>query len=115
MQDLAAAFPEALAVGEDPDGAYYVFPEFGVAFPLTTGHDALHLDKGVFLRSQLAPLGCSQPHLTLRPATTPDGAFPWAAFRCEVRMTSAVTTHRLREQASSARLLVSSSTRASDG
>ncbi len=55
LGDLAAAFPGALAVGEDPGGAYYVFPEFGFAFPMTTGHYALHLDKGVFLQTQVAP------------------------------------------------------------
>jgi hypothetical protein len=39
----------------DPGGDYYVFPEFGFAFPVTNGHYSVHLDKGVFLQSQVAP------------------------------------------------------------
>jgi hypothetical protein len=53
--ELASAFPGTLVVGTDPGGDYYVFPEFGFAFPVTNGHYALHLDKGVFLQSQVAP------------------------------------------------------------
>jgi hypothetical protein len=55
LGDLATAFPDVIAVGADSGGSYYVFPEFGFAFPVTTGHYALHLDKGVFLQSQVAP------------------------------------------------------------
>ncbi len=56
VAQLQATFgPETLVVGEDPGGDYYVFPEFGFAFPTTTGHYSLTLDKGVFLQSQVAP------------------------------------------------------------
>ncbi len=57
VADLLAAYANdhVLVVGADPGDDYYVFPEFGFAFPVTTGHYSLHLDKGVFLQSQVAP------------------------------------------------------------
>lgn len=42
-------------VGVDPNDNYYLLPDFGFAFPVTTGHYSLTLDKGVFLQSQVAP------------------------------------------------------------
>lgn len=53
--DLMAAFPGTLVVGTDPGSEYYVLPEFGFAFPTTTGHYSLTLDKGVFVQAQVAP------------------------------------------------------------
>jgi hypothetical protein len=53
--ELAAAYPGVFVVGTDPHGKYYVLPDLGFAFPQTTGHYSLTLDKGVFLQSQVAP------------------------------------------------------------
>jgi hypothetical protein len=55
MAELQAAYPDAFAVGTDPNGEYYVLPDLGFAFPMTTGHYTLTLDKGVFLQAQVAP------------------------------------------------------------
>lgn len=53
--ELQAAYPGMFAVGTDPGGDYYVLPEFGFAFPVTTGHYTFALDKGVFVQAQVAP------------------------------------------------------------
>jgi hypothetical protein len=55
IADLQTAYPGAFVVGTDPHDGYYVLPELGFAFPMTTGHYTLTLDKGVFLQSQVAP------------------------------------------------------------
>jgi hypothetical protein len=55
QSDLQAAYPGAFVVGADPNAEYYVLPDLGFAFPMTTGHYSLTLDKGVFLQSQVAP------------------------------------------------------------
>ncbi len=43
-----------IAVGTDPHDQYYA-TVFGFAFPVTTGHYTLTLDRGVFLQAQVAP------------------------------------------------------------
>jgi hypothetical protein len=53
--DLETTYPGVVAVGADPNDAYYVVPALGFAFPMTTGHYTLTLDKGVFLQAQVAP------------------------------------------------------------
>lgn len=55
LDDLEAAFPGLFAVGADANDHYYVLPEFGFAFPMTTGHYTRSLDKGVFVQAQVAP------------------------------------------------------------
>jgi hypothetical protein len=50
-EDLPAG---TIAVGTDPNDLYYA-TVFGFAFPVTTGHYSLRLDKGVFLQAQVAP------------------------------------------------------------
>jgi hypothetical protein len=51
-EDLPAG---VIAVGTDPKDSYYLLSAFGFAFPVTTGHYSLTLDKGVFLQAQVAP------------------------------------------------------------
>jgi hypothetical protein len=55
VPDLQTAFPGAFVVGADPNNEYYVLPDLGFAFPKTTGHYTVNLDKGVFLQAQVAP------------------------------------------------------------
>jgi hypothetical protein len=55
LGDLQTAYPGIFAVGADQGDQYYVLPDFGFAFPVTTGHYTLSLDKGVFLQAQVAP------------------------------------------------------------
>jgi len=52
---LQAKYPGTVAVGPDAHDTYYVLPDLGFAFPVTTGHYSLSLDKGVFLQAQVAP------------------------------------------------------------
>ena len=55
VADLQAAQPGIFVVGTDPKNEYYVLPSFLFAFPKTTGHYTVRLDKGVFIQSQVAP------------------------------------------------------------
>lgn len=52
--DSANLPPGTIAVGTDPNDLYYV-TVFRFAFPVTTGHYTLTLDRGVFLQAQVAP------------------------------------------------------------